>query len=104
MCECKEAWSRSGENQRISMRTDLEVLISFDLIKTTSIMQSADESVSECECKQAMSRSCIERAVLRDRQTGTDLHINLSVVELGKRTRAFNFVQSILWLVHMLGP
>ena len=28
------------------MRTNLEVLISFDLIITTSIMQSADESVS----------------------------------------------------------
>ena len=32
------------ENQRISIRTNLEVLISFDLIITTSITQSADES------------------------------------------------------------
>ena len=49
------------ENQRISMRTSLEVLIYFDLIVTTSIMQSADESVSVSVSvsKQAMSRSCI---------------------------------------------
>ena len=34
------------EHQRISLRTNLEVLISFDLIITASIMQSVDESVS----------------------------------------------------------
>ena len=34
------------ENQRISMRTSLEFFISFDLIVTSSIMQSTDESVS----------------------------------------------------------
>ena len=33
------------EKQRISMRTNLEVLNSCDLIITTSIMQSGDESV-----------------------------------------------------------
>ena len=49
------------------MITNLEVLISFDLILTTSIMQSADESVSEQE---------------RQRQTGSQywmagLHIQL---------------------------
>ena len=33
-------------SQRISMRTSLEVLISLDLMITTSTMQSADESVS----------------------------------------------------------
>ena len=35
-----------GRGERERKRTDLEVLISFDLIITTSIMQSADESVS----------------------------------------------------------
>ena len=34
------------ENQRISMRTSLEVLNSVDLIVKASIMQSAGESVS----------------------------------------------------------
>ena len=34
------------ERRRISTSTSLGVLISFDLIITTSIMQSADESVS----------------------------------------------------------
>ena len=38
--------SHHEENQRISMRIDLEVLICFDLIITTSMMQSADRSVS----------------------------------------------------------
>ena len=33
------------EDQRISMSTNLEVLNSFDLIITTSIMQSADEQL-----------------------------------------------------------
>ena len=39
------------------MRTDLEVLISFDLIITTSIMQSAVESVSV-----SVNREEVERA------------------------------------------
>ena len=43
-----------SENQRISMRIDLEVLNSFDLIIKTSTMQSVDESVSVCLCKQSM--------------------------------------------------
>ena len=34
--------------ERMSMRIDLQVLSSFDLIKTTSMMQSVDESVSVC--------------------------------------------------------
>ena len=34
------------ENQRISMRTSLEVFISFDLIVTSRIMQSTEECVS----------------------------------------------------------
>ena len=34
------------ENQRIGMRTSLEVLISFDLIITTSIMQRDNVSIS----------------------------------------------------------
>ena len=38
------------------MRIDLEVLNSFDLIITASIMQNVDESVSVsvCMCKQSM--------------------------------------------------
>ena len=43
VCVCKQ--SRVRENQRMSMRIDLEVLNSVDLIITTSIMQSGDESV-----------------------------------------------------------
>ena len=60
-CEtiCREIESHT-ENQRISMRIDLEVLNSVDHIITTSIMQSADESVSVR--KQAMSRSCIRHS------------------------------------------
>ena len=34
---------RERENQRMSMRIDLEVLSSVDLIITTSMMQSLDE-------------------------------------------------------------
>ena len=43
------------------MRIDLEVLNSFDLIMTTSMMQSVDVSVSVSVCKQSMPRSCIRR-------------------------------------------
>ena len=40
---------------RISMRTNLEVLNSFDLIMTTSTMQSADESVSVREVRETVT-------------------------------------------------
>ena len=45
------------ENQRISTRTDLEVLNSVDLIITTSIMQSGDES--DCECVKRYGRGAV---------------------------------------------
>ena len=37
---------QQSENQRINMRTSLEVLTSLDLSITTSIIQSGDESIA----------------------------------------------------------
>ena len=52
-----ESATHDTSRERISVRTDLEVLISFDLIITTSIMQSAVESVSV-----SVNREEVERA------------------------------------------
>ena len=50
------------DNQRISMRTSLEVLISADLIVKASIMQRKNDSVSVSVCNQEWSRSCIRHS------------------------------------------
>ena len=66
-CEtiCREIESHT-ENQRISMRIDLEVLNSVDFIITTSIMQSGDEC--DCECVKRYGRG----AVFPTRLTGAE--------------------------------
>ena len=53
---------RESENQRISMRTSLEVLISLDPIITTSIKQSTDEQIRETE-----------NGIKKERETCTEL-------------------------------
>ena len=57
---CGAKYNQSeGQNQRISMRIYLDVLSSFDLIITTSMMQSVDESESENEHQ----RSSVDESV-----------------------------------------